>query len=298
MGPDGTALAQAAHACFACKKLKRRCDKQLPQCSLCLRIGRDCGYNDTTTLPTGDSRALQNQVDELEALLLQKNRQIEELSSLLSESTHSHDMSTPAIYPGAVERFPAMFFLDHEIFREARPAIPQPQLPISKDVFADLMDLDHLGYLSDLFFDTIHTWFPIISRRRFELLLTEPGFKPSPDIALLIAAMHLLVHEDFKCCANTSSDIYCTVKNYAATLEVNALMTPQVLQSKVLIALYEIGHSIYPAAYLSVGSCAAFGKALGLDNRKDSPQMLRKSGSWTQDEELRRLWWAILLLDR
>lgn len=75
-------------------------------------------------------------------------------------------------------------------------------------------------------------------------------------------------------------------------------MTPQLLQANVLVAAYEIGHAIYPGACLFVGRCAIIGKALGLDNRKNAPQMLRRYGAWAELEELRRLWWAILLLDK
>lgn len=298
MIPPQAETILAPHACSACKKQKRRCDKQLPECSLCLRVGRICDYNEATNGSSDNSLALQNRIAELETLLLQRNQRIADLSSQSPESGQLRHSAVRVVSPNPVECFPAMFFLDHEIFNEARPAIPLPRPPMPEDIYEAMGSLENLNRIADRFFDTIHTWFPIISKRRLELLLTDPGFEPSPDIALLFSAMHLLIHEDSGCCSKTRTNTYWTVKNYAVALEVNAVMTPQLLQSKVLIAIYEIGQSIYPAAYLSVGSCATFGKALGLDNRKDSPQMLRRFGAWAELEELRRLWWAILLLDR
>lgn len=291
-------MARAPNACSACKKQKRRCDKQLPQCSLCLRVGRECDYSDTINSSSANSQAIEHRIAELEALLLQKDQQIAELSSRTPDSIQSYNSAARVVCPESNDVFPAMFFLDHEILKEVRPVIPQPRPPIPEGIYGLMGNIETTRRFADLFFETIHTWFPLVSKRKFELLLTSSDFEPTPDIALLLSVMHLLTHEDSKCCTNPRTNIYWTVKNYAAALEANALMTPQVLQSKVLIAVYEIGHSVYPAAYLSVGSCAAFGRALGLDNRKDSPQMLRRSGSWTQDEELRRSWWAILLLDR
>lgn len=299
MATNGTKPSQALHACSACKKQKRRCDKQLPQCSLCLRVGRECDYNDRLGPPDDNSQALQARIAELENLLHQKDQQVAELSSWTpGSSTQLYSPAARVDSHNLLERFPTMFFLDHEIFKEARPFIPQPRPSIPEHIYRLMGSIENTRRLASLYFETIHTWFPIISKRRFELLLTDAVFEPSPDYALLFPAMHLLIHEDSICCANLRTNIYWTVRDYALALEANNVMTPQVLQSKVLLALYEIGHAIYPAAYISVGACAAFGKALGLDNRKDSPQMLRKSGSWTQDEELRRLWWAILLLDR
>lgn len=64
----------------------------------------------------------------------------------------------------------------------------------------------------------------------------------------------------------------------------------------VLIALYEIGHGIYPSAYVSIGTCARYGLALGLDRElnvfDNSPRR------WIELEEKRRAWWAVLILDR
>ncbi|KAK5080692.1 hypothetical protein LTR05_008396 [Lithohypha guttulata] len=40
------------------------------------------------------------------------------------------------------------------------------------------------------------------------------------------------------------------------------------------------------------------GKSFGLDSRKHAPQMLLVPGSWAEQEEIRRSWWAVLLLDR
>ena len=71
------------------------------------------------------------------------------------------------------------------------------------------------------------------------------------------------------------------------------------LQAAVLIAVYEVGHAIYPAAYLTIGACARYGTMLGIDKlgldlMGDSLGPL----SWIEVEERRRVWWAVVLLDR
>lgn len=39
-------------SCTPCKRLKRRCSKDLPACSLCVRVRRQCVYPTVSTTPT------------------------------------------------------------------------------------------------------------------------------------------------------------------------------------------------------------------------------------------------------
>jgi hypothetical protein len=64
----------------------------------------------------------------------------------------------------------------------------------------------------------------------------------------------------------------------------------------LLVAAYELGHGIYPAAYMTVGTCIRYGTALGLDRSLEGG-----SGHPQNDleaEEQRRSWWTVLLLDK
>lgn len=55
-----------------------------------------------------------------------------------------------------------------------------------------------------------------------------------------------------------------TAKQGFAGLEIGGIMSETVLQASLLILLYEIGHGIYPSAFLSAGSCVRYGHAIGL----------------------------------
>jgi hypothetical protein len=63
-----------------------------------------------------------------------------------------------------------------------------------------------------------------------------------------------------------------------------------------LIAIYELGQAIYPAAFLSIGACARYAGALGID--KNDGLLLGQQLSFCEIEERRRIWWGILVLDR
>lgn len=289
----------APHACNACKRQKRKCTKELPKCSLCARMSRECDYsNDTFSLSGENAQALQNRISELENLLLQREQQLEQVSLHMCQPKEVTNPVARHLNSNPFEQFPALFFLDYDIFKEARMTIPKPSPPVPEEIYQMLGSVDGLRRIASLFFVDVHPWFPLLCQKRFELLLGDPAFVPSPDMALLFAAMNLLTDGGSNSLQSIKSTLYWGVKNYSVVLEANAVMTPQLIQAKMLITVYELAHAIYPAAYLSVGNCVVLCKAYGLDNRKEAPQMLRRYGAWAEIEELRRLWWAGLVLDR
>lgn len=93
------------------------------------------------------------------------------------------------------------------------------------------------------------------------------------------------------------TQLYQDVKSFYHYVEAQNGFSVQMIQALLLIALYEIGNSIYPAAYLSIGNAARLGHAAGLHDRK-APQMLPRCTTWTEQEERRRLWWGVVILDR
>lgn len=108
---------------------------------------------------------------------------------------------------------------------------------------------------------------------------------------LLIAAIKLITTEPD---VNASSTIYCSLKRSFLEVELSGSLTFRTLQALVLVAIYELGQAIYPSAYLTVGYCARYGIALGIDRTIDSLYSSKLDGS----EEERRTWWTIILLDR
>jgi hypothetical protein len=89
---------------------------------------------------------------------------------------------------------------------------------------------------------------------------------------------------------------YLAGKQYLSELEGAGVFTVPMLQGRVLIALYEFGHGIYPAAYMSIGNCAAQAFALGLGSEREVEGVRRLT--WVEHEERRRVWWAIVILER
>lgn len=297
--PAGTSENYADHACQTCRRQKRKCTKELPKCLLCTRLSRACIYGDTSPSPQDEIRALHARIAELEAALASKRSEPEpEQPIQIPSPSQTFTSLARNVNTNPLQRFPAVFFLDFEIFQEGKMNITFPEVPIPDDIYAVLQDISGLRRIAGLYFCNTHVWFPILCRKRFEVMLDSDNFTPPPDLALLFAVMFLLNDEASNCRASTRTSIYWNIKHFANVLEANTIVTPEVSQAYILLTLYELGHAIYPAAYLSLGKCATMAKALGLDDRENAPQMKRRYGSWAKLEELRRIWWAVVLLDR
>lgn len=72
---------------------------------------------------------------------------------------------------------------------------------------------------------------------------------------------------------NSAPQLYDKAKRCLQFLEGSGVMSIRLLQAFLLLALYETGNAIYPAAFLTVGHCARMGHALGIHDRKTAPQM-------------------------
>lgn len=66
-----------------------------------------------------------------------------------------------------------------------------------------------------------------------------------------------------------------------------------VLQVGLLVALYELGHGIYPAAFLTIESCTRYAYALGINvSQKVSTKRVI---TLVEVEERRRVWWPLVV---
>lgn len=141
----GQPMVQLSHqACLSCKKQKRKCDKGLPSCSLCLRMNRPCDYSNPPQTPSNDDfLSMQRQIAELTARLDAQTRGMSGLenvpgggmspsasyappaSALSAQDTGLNGYTyTPqqhqeyAIQPVDVpNRFPRISFLDSDKFK-------------------------------------------------------------------------------------------------------------------------------------------------------------------------------------
>ena len=193
------------------------------------------------------------------------------------EPTDSHQVSANVTQAGPIflsaiptkrnEHLPSLYFLDSKAFSKNPSRALDPGLAVPDDLLSVLGNTDNLLGLCQTFFSTIHTWAAFLSQKR--TLYKVSQFNPGTDwsFALLLISMKLACswpeqEEDPR------SSLYWLTKQSLAQIENSCLISLYLLQSAVLIATYEIGHGIFPAAYLSVGHAARLGHMMGLHEKK------------------------------
>ncbi|KIW14442.1 hypothetical protein PV08_07226 [Exophiala spinifera] len=139
------------------------------------------------------------------------------------------------------------------------------------------------------YFDTIHCWMPVLSRRRLYGLLLNPLSLQEPENALLLLSMTLITSIPDR--PGNGSRLYHLTKEFYLAAQSTGCVTLQMVQAGILIALYELGHGIYPAAFLTIATSCRFGTMLGLD------KLSAGDVTNTDREENIRVWWAVLIVD-
>lgn len=135
---------------------------------------------------------------------------------------------------------------------------------------------------------------PFISKKRFYDLHLQPSFRSRPDVVLLLLALKLITTFPPAGSHSPRTALYNSTKHFYLVVEQSFSIL--VLQAGVLVALYELGHGIYPAAFLSIGACARYAHVLGISVSHTVPT--RRVLTLVEVEERRRVWWAIVILDR
>lgn len=301
-------LSKAPQACMSCRKQKRKCSKTLPACALCQRMSRPCDYSESAPPPTSeDFQAMRNKVAELESRLSDRNSGVMQVYETPINNQTGQNSHLPQInyYPardfpwtGTSNKFPGIIFLHSYAFRNSGISIPRPAFETPPDVLEILGGGSNIQAIVTNYFATVHLWMPIVSRSKFTINLTTPSWEVGPELALLFLCMKLITSkptDGYECAQNY---IYLAAKRCIILMESNGLISFLALQANILITLYEYSHAIYPAAWMSSGWSVRYGNMLGINGDKAATDLLGKPNNWADDEERRRTWWGVLLVDR
>lgn len=152
---------------------------------------------------------------------------------------------------------------------------------------------------SDAYFGSIHYRLPIISESRFNQnfpTLFNPATIDFTTLCLCMKLVHTSPSQQAVGETDAVSPSYLIAKSSIGLLEATGFLTLDAIQSRLLLVLYEVGHGIYPAASVSIGSCARLARHAGLS--RDFWHAQEAAVTTSDAEERRRTWWAIHNLDR
>lgn len=188
--------------------------------------------------------------------------------------------------------FPVAFFLDPTLFNCCTLlATPLCQLPIPPKVEEILGDVHSKKALAAEYFKITSRWMPIISEIRFYGSLMDPLRCADPGVTSILLGMKLVLSRPEE--ENLCSEIYAVAKEFLLRMEMAGHLSIYTVQSAILIAMYEMGHAIFPGAFTTISTCARYAISLGINGT-----LPIQGKAWVEQEERNRTWWAILILDR
>ncbi|KAF2095093.1 hypothetical protein NA57DRAFT_45245 [Rhizodiscina lignyota] len=264
----------AIQVCESCRKRKRKCDKAKPSCSHCTRydyhnaisiksrltrqrLRLKCTYLSWPYDRTGEKRSKSGSPSEL---------------SIVQEDGLTRRSDRPSASPKQYRD------LDHEVTAELLNTIR---------CSGGAWDI------SSTYFMNVHGWLPIIFKPRFFSRLATLNEDTNPNFCLLILAMRLVTQDANESIASRFS-LYHIVKSLATLTETSPSL--DAVQARLLIAIFEMGRGLFPAANISIGAVASMAMSIGLQDK--IKETLRDAVDWTYLEERKRAWWAIFIVDR
>ncbi|KIM94196.1 hypothetical protein OIDMADRAFT_136518 [Oidiodendron maius Zn] len=274
----------ASRVCTPCALRKRKCDKTLPRCMTCTKIKKICHYGTPAPSPSDNFQP---------PTKANEDRQ---------KSSPEGPASSPrtVLYNSAVDlNVPLTSYLYlRDPFRlpEARRSIVNAT--IAKDVSKIVGTVDEVKSTALDYFNSIHPWMPVVSRTRFFSRLPQIWLNPQADFILLAFCMFLVIQipgQDHL--ESMQSSLYAMAKGLIALVESADILSIEVVQTRLLVSIYELGHGIDSGAFISIGACARSGIALGI-HRTLQQQAPGDAQSWVELEEQRRVWWGIYILDQ
>jgi hypothetical protein len=182
-----------------------------------------------------------------------------------------------------------------DIFRQAQLELPRAGLAVPLYVNDLLGGDENVRQTITAFFSNVHPWMPFVSKDWAYKHILSHLSPVHADSTLLLLSIKLINWAPLTS-ANPKTPVYTAAKRLLLELETAGSFSIRIVQAGLLIGLYELGHCIYPAAYMSLGACVRHAVALGFD--KDIKPDNSTGLPWDQVEERRRVWWAILILDR
>lgn len=161
------------------------------------------------------------------------------------------------------------------------------------------MERKHLEEILSNFFDTIHPWLPIISRKRFHDRYTLFQVSPAADFSLLLLAMRLITQHP-----STDPDLdqdrealHLATKTLFGQVQALIPSSLYLMQAGIILSNYEHAHGMIEAAYITIGTTARIAHALGMHHKSCSAE-IQGSDPWLEDEEALSTWWGLVICDR
>jgi hypothetical protein len=172
-----------------------------------------------------------------------------------------------------------------------------PKLNVGDEVYQ--LHQSHPGEIygaSQVYFNNIHRWLPIMSQRLFYRRMTEFSKTKSPDFAILLLTILLSIH--YPTSGTAQEPLYKAIRSIYWCLNATVDASIEMIQAGILLSCYEYGFGMYKECYKTIGLCIRMGHWMDLQNEKPPSDDLQHSDEWTKKAERCNVWWALVIRDR
>lgn len=156
--------------------------------------------------------------------------------------------------------------------------------------------------LVETFFQSYHKWIPIVSPDSFQDYCSSTRTDVCRGLSALILGMILITRPliDGGKPDPLRLSVYKALRRLFWDSESMAHPSLPVIQSGVLMSLYEYGQGMGDAAYITIGTCQSMAQVCGLNKPPQGQHFLPLPAprAWTREDEALRTWWAILIQER
>ncbi|KAG5791511.1 hypothetical protein H9Q69_009452 [Fusarium xylarioides] len=296
-------------SCSGCRKRKLKSSRQRPSCSNCERLGAPCIYENRRMKPGlkgGAVESLNQRLEKVEKTLFgseyDKGTQDSEGTKRdLSGSRASNISSTPL--EAVLSTLAA-----EEQRKSSNGDATQRQTSQDSLCRIDIIQ-DHLDKLVEAHFDNVQPWIPMVIMRGFhDRLQTETEQR----MTIVLEAMMIASLRYFEINGNPLDNTFIDseTSRLRKNVMVNAMegLKTENLQALIMIAFTEIGNGNLEKAWPIIGSLTRTVEYMGLSVEPEVYQrkrgLLSDSSSlpeprdWLEEEERRRIFWNVFILDR
>ncbi|KAH8124895.1 hypothetical protein ACSS6W_005137 [Trichoderma asperelloides] len=277
--------SRADNVCLSCRRKKKKCDKALPGCLQCRKLHIQCIYEDADSVPMVEEfRQLRKRLKTFEGMLIPGTSKISK-SALLDDSPSSAEITSQL---GSTDSCTDLV---------SRLEVVASTLDVGGEVYQLLQS--HPGEIygaSQCYFDNIHKWMPIMSRKLFYRRLTEFSKTKRPDFAILLLCILLSIH--YPTSSTAQEPLYRAVRSIYWYLNATIDASLEMIQAGILLSCYEYGFGMHKECYKSIGLCVRMGHWMDLHNANPPSDTLQSSDEWIEAAERCNIWWALVIRDR
>ncbi|WAO92407.1 Zn(2)-C6 fungal-type domain-containing protein [Fusarium falciforme] len=307
-------------SCSGCRKRKLKCSRQKPACSNCERLQTTCVYEARRAKPglkSGAVEGLNQRLEKVERALFGQAHTEDGGESAFPDIEPAHRANVPSpleavlsTLAGELQKLNQNMTPNREQIQETSARKRRRHEPLEDEEprrSYDVID-EALDDLIDAYFSHVQPWIPMINMRDFRARAQNNREQVKVVLqAMAVATLRYLEPDGEPLSPGFIKNETCKLRR---TVLLDALdgLTVENLQALIIIAFTDIGDGNLDKAWPIIGSLTRTVEYMELsveaEDRHQRPAVLPSTTclppplKWVEEEERRRVFWNIFILDR